>query len=97
MSLPSSQVGFGPDIPFSCLTIACGSKSGRDNEIKRLIASDCAAAFPPAFPMVVNTSHRPFSSSLIVIYNVPSPVRIRRVTPEVCVGLVRGLFSASIS
>ena len=41
MSLPSSHVGLGPDIPLSCLTIALGSSPERkDREINRLIASD---------------------------------------------------------
>ena len=98
MSLPSSQVGLGPDIPLSCLTIAFGSSPERkDKEINRLIASDWAAALPPAFPIVVNTSHRPFLSSLIVIYKVPSPVRILLVTPFVWVGLERGILSVAFS
>ena len=67
-SRPSSQVGFGPLIPFNCLIIASGSTPDlKANEINRLIASDCAAALPPALPIVVKTSHNPFSSSLIVI------------------------------
>ena len=82
ISLPSSHVGLGPEIPLSCLTIDCGlipDLNARD--ISLLIASDCAAAFPPALPIVVNTSQRPCSSSLIVMYSVPSPVFMRLVSP----------------
>ena len=61
MRRPSSHVGLGPLIPFNCLTIAFGLTPDRnESEIRRLIASDCAAALPPAFPMAVKTSHKPF-------------------------------------
>ena len=57
---PSSQVGLGPEIPFNWRTTEFGLTPDRNaKDIKRLIASDCAAALPPAFPMVVNTSHKP--------------------------------------
>jgi len=87
-------VGFGPEMPLSCFTIAFGSSpdlSARD--INLLIASDWAAALPPAFPIAVKTSHSPFSSWLIVIYKVPSPVRILRVIPFVSIGRNLGVLS----
>ena len=75
--------------------MALGSIPERSaSEINRLIASDCAAALPPAFPIVVNTSHRPFSSLFMVMYKVPSPVRILRVRPIVSLGRILGLFSS---
>ena len=47
-------------MPFNWRTTEFGLTPDRNaKDIRRLIASDYAAAFPPAFPMVVNTSHKP--------------------------------------
>ena len=51
---------------------------------------------PPALPMAVNTSQRPFSSSFTVTYKVPSPVLIRLVLPSVIGGRLRAVFFSDV-
>ena len=70
-------------------------RSAKDMSL--LIASVCAATVPPALPIAVKTSHRPFSSSFTVTYSVPSPVRMRLVFPSVIDGRLRAVFISAVS
>ena len=62
----------------------------------RLVASDWEAVQPPDFPMVVKTSQRPSSSSLMVMYRFPQPVVTFSVVPRVRVGRDRGEMEAAL-
>ena len=54
-------------MPTSCLTVwRAWTPLRQDMEMRRPRASHCEEAQPPALPMVVKSSKRPFSSSLMV-------------------------------
>src|SRR3989338_807968 len=68
-------------------------RSDRDTSLP--IASDCDAAHPPAFPILVNISKGfPSSHTFMVTYRFPHHVPTLCVVPRVISGLGRGtIFS----
>src|SRR5918992_1451531 len=85
----TERTAFGPTpagwpswIPRSWCTISCGSAPWvRAIVIMRPRASEKAAAVPPGLPRMTKHSRGPNSSSFIVTYIEPWPVRIFLVTP----------------
>src|SRR4030042_1039151 len=66
---PSSQATDGQWIPRRCLATEPGSIPDlAASEMRRLVASSCAEAQPPAFPRLEKTSQTPFSSKFTVTY-----------------------------
>src|SRR5437879_4365618 len=67
-----------------------GTPDRRHRDTSRPIPSENEAVYPPPRPICANSSKSPLSSSLIVTYSGPYPVRIFCVWPLIVSGLGRG-------
>src|SRR4030042_1831434 len=66
---PSSQATDGQWMPRRCLATEPGSIPDlAAKDMRRLVASSCAEAQPPAFPRLEKTSQIPLSSKFTVTY-----------------------------